>query len=630
MQFGNARVRWTAAESPHSRDGEVKSRLIVKSRRIFALLAPRWEFQDLLVLAAILLALVGVGVVCAVVWLPIWLTDPPGYHGGGPFQVVMSLASGEIQWTAACTVVVIAEGIVVAVPATWAAREWQRRRLGRTRVDAMAGSMASRKDLAKLSPAGVAVSGRRLRASLAGVDKPDPDQLGVLIGYTVKGGMPLRQSWEDMAIDIWGPRTGKTTARAIPAVVAAPGPTVVTSVKGDIVDATREVRATRGTVWIFDPQDILAGEQRLWWNPLGQIRTVTDARRLAEHFAAVEREPDVSRDAFFDPTSEELVANLLLAAAVGDRDILTAYRWAVNPRDDEPALLLRDHGFALPAESVSGMLNMPDKTRGGIFAGAQKMLMCLTEPAVARWVTPPADPALPEFDPVAFVTSTDTLYLLSQGGPGSPAPLVAAITHAVLHAGELRARTSANRRLDPPLLGVLDEAANICRLPQLPNLYSYYGSHGLSLITILQSYPQGVEVWGQEGMRKLWSAATVRTYGGGVADPDWLEELSKLIGEHDVTVRSTSLGDGLGLGTQNGWGDMQRSINHAPRRQRVLDVSDLHALPLGRMVVYHSGSPPVLARTAPWQTGRYADAIRASIARWDHAGHVSTEPLGDR
>ncbi|MCO1593842.1 type IV secretory system conjugative DNA transfer family protein [Micromonospora sp. RHAY321] len=62
------------------------------------------------------------------------------------------------------------------------------------------------------------------------------------------------------------------------------------------------------------------------------------------------------------------------------------------------------------------------------------------------------------------MTSTDVLYLLSEDGPGSPAPLVAALTDAVLRAGELRARASAERRLDQPLLSVLDEAANICRL----------------------------------------------------------------------------------------------------------------------------------------------------------------------
>ncbi|MGC5033799.1 type IV secretory system conjugative DNA transfer family protein [Micromonospora sp. DT229] len=552
-------------------------------------------------LAALVLVLAGT------VWLPVVLTRPPGYTGGQPIQVALAVLRGDITWTTACTLVAVGQLaiLLLLIGAVVAIRRWIRRR--RTRVDSAARRMASRADLAHLGPKGIADSGRRLRPSLADVDRPDPDQLGVLIGTTVAGGMALRQSWEDMAIDIWGPRTGKTTSRAIPAIVAAPGPTLVTSVKGDIVDATREVRAARGSVWAFDPQHILGAEQGMWWNPLRAVATITDARRLAEHFAAAEREPGVSRDAFFDPSSEELVANLLLAAAVSGRDILAAYRWAVSPRDDEPALLLRDRGFDLPADAVAGVVNMPDKTRGGIYAGAQKMLMCLTEPAVTRWVTPTRGWVL-EFDPAAFVVSTDVLYLLSQGGPGSPAPLVAALTDAVLRAGELQARASAGRRLDPPLLSILDEAANICRLRQLPNLYSYYGSHGLPIITILQSYPQGVDVWGREGMRKLWSAANVRTYGGGVADPDWLEELSKLIGEHDVTTRSTS-------SSGSGWGN--RSVSHSTRRQRILDVSDLHALPRGRMVVYASGAPPALARTAPWQDGPHAAAIRASIARWD-------------
>ncbi|MHA4948708.1 hypothetical protein ACX27O_15415 [Micromonospora sp. SD19] len=199
-----------------------------------------------------------------------------------------------------------------------------------------------------------------------------------------------------------------------------PGPTLVISVKGDIVDATRDLRTERGTVWAFDPQHILGADQGMWFIPLRAVSTITDARRLGEHFAAVEREPGVSRDAFIDPSSEELVVNLLLAAACSGRDILTGYRWAVSPRDDEPAMLLREHGFALPADPVSGVVNMPDKIRGGIYAGAQKMLMCLTEPVVTAWVTPPTLGGVLEFDPAAFVVSTDVLYLLCQGGPGSP------------------------------------------------------------------------------------------------------------------------------------------------------------------------------------------------------------------
>jgi hypothetical protein len=66
---------------------------------------------------------------------------------------------------------------------------------------------------------------------------------GLPVGKTVIGKQMVFGSWEDMHIDIWGPRTGKTTSRAIPAILAAPGAALVTSNKRDIVDGTRDVRA---------------------------------------------------------------------------------------------------------------------------------------------------------------------------------------------------------------------------------------------------------------------------------------------------------------------------------------------------------------------------------------------------
>lgn len=561
------------------------------------------------------LALLAV-VVAGAVWLPVLVVQPPGYRGGNPIAVVFDVLSGRITWTGACWVVAGAELLVASVLAAllvWVVRRWRHRR---SRVDVKARRMARRSDLDSLSPEGVAASARRLRPSL-GDGRVDPDETGVLIGYTVAGGMPLRQSWEDMAVDIWGPRSGKTTSRAIPAVVATPGPVLVTSTKGDIVDATRDLREGDGRrVWVFDPQDIIGAAQRMWWNPLRGITTVTAARELADHFAAVERHVGQQADAFFDPMGAELCANLLLAAAVANRSIIDAYRWAVAPRDEEPAEILAAQGFQLPAESIRGVLGMPDRTRGSVYATAQKLLICLTEPSVTRWVTPPTTSGVVEFDAAGFTATRDAVYLLSEGGPGSPAPLIAAITDAVLRAGADRARTLPGRRLDPALLCVLDEAANIVRLRQLPTQYSFYGSAGLSIITILQSYAQGVEVWGRDGMRKLWSSANVRTYGGGVADPDFLEELSRLIGETDVIVRSTTT-------TGSGWSD--RSVSRQPHRRRILEISELHAMPRGRMVVYSSGNPPVLARTRPWQDGPHAAAIRASIAR--HDPHSNRDPL---
>jgi TraM recognition site of TraD and TraG len=66
-------------------------------------------------------------------------------------------------------------------------------------------------------------------------------------------------------------------------------------------------------------------------------------------------------------------------------------------------------------------------------------------------------------------------------------------------------------RCEPPPRVVLDEAANICPIKDLPDLYSYFGSMSIQAITILQSYQQGVAVWGQAGMHKLWSARACMT-----------------------------------------------------------------------------------------------------------------------
>lgn len=56
--------------------------------------------------------------------------------------------------------------------------------------------------------------------------------------------------------------------------------------------------------------------------------------------------------------------------------------------------------------------------------------------------------------------------------------------------------------MDPPLLAVLDEAANVCRIADLPQLYSHLSARGVIPITILQSYAQGEQVWGKGGCKR--------------------------------------------------------------------------------------------------------------------------------
>lgn len=447
---------------------------------------------------------------------------------------------------------------------------------------------------------------------------------GVLLGRAVPGGAALYASLEDTQAAIWGPRTGKTTSLVIPMVLAAPGPVLTTSNRRDVLDATRLTRGRYGRVWVFDPQAVAGEEPGWWWDPLEAVTSVTEARRLAGHFAAASRPPDAKRDAFFDPAGEDLLANLLLAAALAGATVLTVYGWLTDPVDRTPERELERAGQVLPARAVAGVISSPDRLRCSVYATAMQMASCLIEPGVTRWVTPPARP-LPQLHPDEFVAGvlqpgdgegsgggtaggsrgSDTLYALSREGEGTAAPLVTALCAAVLEAAERLAARSARGRLPVPLVAPLDEVANVCRIRALPDLYSHYGGRGILLLAVLQSWSQGVEVWGEKGMAKLWSAANIKTYGGGVSEAGFLESLSRLIGDRDVPTRSTS------------WTRGTRSTSYATRRDRVLDVAALGALPRGRAVLIASGLPPAVLEPVPWQSGPYAAQVRESLARHD-------------
>lgn len=366
--------------------------------------------------------------------------------------------------------------------------------------------------------------------------------------------------------------------------------------------------AARGRVWVFDLQGVAGHPLTWWWDPLSYVTDEVRASALAKLFATAAREPGARTDAYFDKAAQGLLANLLLAAALNHRPITDVYLWLTDPTDDEPAAILARTGQVLPAAAVRGVVTAPDRQRSGIYGTAAETVSFLTSRAATAWVTPagPAD-ARPRLDPAVFVDGPNTLYSLSREGEGSTGPLVTALTVAVTEAAEQLARRSPGGRLPVPMVAVLDEAANVCRWHALPDLYSHYGSRGIVVMTILQSWSQGVAVWGADGMRRLWSAANVKVYGGGVAETAFLTELSTLLGSFDLNTTSTSTGRG------------GRSTSRSTRRERVLDVADLAALPRGRAVILASGTPAVLARTLPWMTGPHAAAVAASIAAHDPA-----------
>lgn len=479
--------------------------------------------------------------------------------------------------------------VIVVVLFSWLAlRGVSPRTTKRKRGDQVARKSASRREVAVLGERAVASQASRL-----GVVADSP---GLPIGRMVASGAPLFSSWEFVCLMIAGPRTGKTTAWLVPRIYAAPGAVVATSNKRDLVDITRQDREQVGRAWVFDPQGIADEAQTWWWNILAGVRTPVDAVSLAEVFIDSQRDPGATKDAYFDGASKDLVAALLLAAALGGRDIRMVHEWLTRPLDDEPVRILERAAQMMTAQSLRGMMNLPAETRGGVYGGASQTMSFLLNDAALRWVLPPTakdSENVMEFRPSGFVASTDTLYCLSQEGRGSASPIVTALTVAVIEAALEHAKTQPDGRLALPLFVALDEAANVCRWRDLPDLYSHFGSRGIVVDTLLQSWSQGVSVWGDAGMNKLWSASNVKAYGGGVSEDKFLQSLSTLIGMEYVDQVQTSSGR---QGTS-------RSVSVGAAQRSIAPVSELMAMPPSRAWVFASGAPAVYVRTVPyWET----------------------------
>jgi type IV secretory pathway TraG/TraD family ATPase VirD4 len=448
----------------------------------------------------------------------------------------------------------------------------------RTLGQPAARSLARPADVRALTPRAVMRTAKRLRA----LDKnPTDGETGVALGLLAPRGPRLRATWRNTVLVIAGPgsgeKGGKTSALAIPATLEAPGPVVCTSSRADLWQVTHSRRVTL----CFDPQHIIGAEQTFWVDLLAHIDNVEASWRLAGNFIATVE--DTERRDMWGSAAQGLLNAFFLAAASGGRTLLDAYRWLHNPLSTEAYEILRDHGWREVAEALADKQNAPEKTRGSVYFTASVAVQCLQDPRITAWITPSK---LPRFNPTDFVHSTDALHLLSKGGGSGAGPLTAALADVITRTAEHEAER-AGGRLNPPLVLVLDEAANTCRIPDLPQSYSYWGGCGIIPITFLQSYAQGAHAWGRDGIKTLLGA-NVLIVGAGINDPTFASEISSLVGEHDVPTRS--YGSGRSGNTHN------RSV----RRDRIMSTAQVRAIKPGTALLFATGSKPALITLQPW------------------------------
>ena len=151
-------------------------------------------------------------------------------HAGHPFQIfaLMYLVSGQWSLTAGQWALAVAVLVVLAVACgvgTWLiaskAVPWATGAKARTRVDVYAPAMGHGEAVEK-------VTRQRAEAMASRLIEADHWRKGMSPGYplglNIVDNTSMYTSWEDMAIVLAGPRSGKSLCYAIPAVLSAPGP----------------------------------------------------------------------------------------------------------------------------------------------------------------------------------------------------------------------------------------------------------------------------------------------------------------------------------------------------------------------------------------------------------------------
>ncbi|MFE1876688.1 type IV secretory system conjugative DNA transfer family protein [Streptomyces sp. NPDC059496] len=455
-----------------------------------------------------------------------------------------------------------------------------------------ASSLATLHQVRELTPKHAARTATRLRISLRNTkpkDVPARDR-GVLLGDHLPSGVELRGSDEDTYVAIMAPRAGKSTSLAIPVAEEAPGSLLMTSNKADVYAATLLSRSRVGQAWILDTQGVARAEREMWWDMVAQAETLEGAERLASHF--VTQITSEQADPFWSQAAGDLLVGLFRAAWWEGGSARDVMKWLSDPKEKAPLRVLYQHEPVL-AEQVDSSINIAEETQSGIYQNARTAMSALRDEKVLEWVTP--DKHRPAFDPEHFATSTDTLYLLSKkGGPASA--VVAALADAVFTAGA-EAGERHGGRLPEPMRAVLDEAANICRIADLPDLYSHLGSRGITPFVILQSYRQGVKAWGEVGMDALWSAATKKLIGVGLDDAKFAGDVSTLTGAHYVERGSYSK-------SKEGY-----SHSSSEQREQVLDPAEVRAMKKGTALLMATGMPVAQIGLRPW----YAEKAMAHI-----------------
>jgi type IV secretion system protein VirD4 len=388
-------------------------------------------------------------------------------------------------------------------------------------------------------------------------------------------------------------QSGKTTGLAIPAILEWEGPVLATSVKDDLASATLAWRATQGRTWVFDPTAASGLGPAASWTPLAEAATWTGAQRMASWLVdAAPARGGLSDGAFWYAAAAKLLAPLLLAAHRSGGTMADVVRWTNLDDCEEAGRVLGASGEEGAGVALAACAARDDRIRSSVTTTLETVLTPFEDPVVA------AATATAEIHPHRLLEGPHTLYLC---GPSHEQARVQGLFAALVSAVVATAVEQANQSgapLDPPLLLVLDEAANIAPLRDLDTLASTGAGLGIQLLTVCQDLAQLAHRYGPERSRTIANNHRGKLMLSGVSDLTTLDLISGLAGEAAIReeTESRDLRDG------------RRTRTSSTAFRRLVAADELRRISPGDGVLVYGHLPPARVRLRPWYQDR---ALRA-------------------
>src|SRR6266511_3302329 len=295
------------------------------------------------------------------------------------------------------------------------------------------------------------------------VRRPEPSR--VILGRTGGLGCRLLAGEDCHSVLVFGPPDSfKTTGLVIPAILEWTGPVLTTSVKPDVIKATRAHRETHGEVVVLDPLGA-SGLPRARWTPLAFCRTWAGAQQTAATIAATADLGTLAtaEHKYWKTLGQKLLAPLLFAAARDGRSMTDVLRWIDLREDNEVAKLLGDSEVDGAITAWEASQSRTDKARDSVYGTAEDLLAIYSDERVQAFT------GGHDLAETAFLEGDHTVYLYAPVHEQRRLrPLFETVAMQLVQVAQEKAARAPDGMLQPRLLCALDEAGNVAALELLP------------------------------------------------------------------------------------------------------------------------------------------------------------------